>query len=169
MSGAEIVAGLDLGFSLGDAQKMLHDELGMFKERAKPNRKRLVGASDISLGGANVPTICQVQADGPASGYTWDLRNICILGIDDHTVGAFPGAVYVGQASGLSNADFGISDVVDTIPQVPFSETFSAGEVTIPFGDKLFVVLYGVTVGVAFTVTARVDEWRTSDVTAGRI
>lgn len=161
----DVEAAAVVGFSLGDVTSAVKDGL---RGRPKPIRKPIIGQSDAAAGGAGA-TVCSVGGDGPATGRIWDLRNICITGVDDHTAGAFPGAVYVGNVSGLSPVDFGIGTIVDTIPSVPFSETYSQGEVTINHGDRLFVVLYNVTAGVQFTVTARIDEWLSADVVASMI
>lgn len=150
--------------SADDVSKAVRDGLAPFTRRgAKPIRKPLVGVSDVAVGGA-VPTICRIHPDGPAEGRVWDLRNICIIGADDHTAGAFPGALYVGGIGGGSLVNFSSVHIVDTIPSVPFSETYSSTAVLIAAHDVPFVVLYNVTAGLQYITTARVDDWAAADV-----
>lgn len=155
--------------SPGDVHSAIREGLAPFAKRGgRPIRKPLVGVSDTAVGGA-VPTICRIHPDGPAEGRTWDLRNICIIGADDHTAGAFPGALYIGGVGGGSLVDFSSVNLVDTIPSVPFSETYSRETILIPSHDVPFVVLYNVTAGLQYIVTARIDDWATADLTAAGV
>lgn len=175
-TGMELGAAFDIGFSLDDISKAMGDQLDLFRKRdPRPIRRKFTAASEVTVAGSTLLTICRVTpAGGPPAGTMWDLRAIWV-GVNTLATNTNAGVVFIGNASqaqthaGGSGDTFKVEDAAISFSGVPYSNNFSGKTYTIDHGDDLYVGVFNLSASDVVVVNARVDEYRDVDIMAGRM
>lgn len=157
----DIVTSGELTAVAGDLKRAMRDEIrgGLMK----PIRRKQTAQSDVATASGIVKAVLNSNSIPP--GRYWSLRNLVILGDDDHTaVVNATAALYIGDP-----VSSGYSEVNDTFTTVPASDQYSEGELVAGPGDVFFVVAYGITAGHTIIVNARFDDYPSAALVPGAV
>lgn len=133
--------------------------LARWWEERKAKHYKLNGSAVATTGSVTV-----IDLGGPKQGFVWAVRRINVGPLDyAGTVGSFPAAVTTILAASQRSpgsaypANSG-QQVIDSSAAFPLSGTWGRGEATVAEGDRLFLLIVGLTTGYQVTAGGEVEE-----------
>lgn len=116
-----------------------------------------VGATVVAGDSYPASGVLVLDLGGPAQGRVWDLRRLVIGGLTVATAAAGSGDVYV-SAAGKSAQPSGLAEWVANAASLPLAGTWGAGEISLRFPERLYVVISSGTSGQEYLAAARITS-----------
>jgi hypothetical protein len=158
---------------LGDTLDSLDTAAKHIHKMLEPNKSRAPIVAHLNhtiTAPATALTYTFITLGGPRNGEVWGVRRYAVMGPDPFATltGVSVIAFIAQQVPVDSNTEPPFLDIIDPFSNtVPNSASWSDGELTLLFGQKLILGLKSLANNQVIQVTAQVLRWREDSPTAG--
>lgn len=138
------------------AVRQLHERLN--RPPAQPITFPIIGNKTTPVA-ATYPVV--IKLGGPSQGKTWDVRQLSISGLTPISVIGGVADVFVrgdDPPAQATYAQIGVTGWRDQAVALPLVAYYAKGQIHVPAGQKLLIVLSGYTVATEYIVQGEVEQ-----------